>query len=115
MLSLHNQELKMQVAGVRKQEQKIEALADIVVELHPGLARLSVKGAFRLGLSDTLRETGYAQWKDVAEKAAPERLAFFDRLLDHSMEHLLKMGLPEALRGSVHERLRAANEKFVSQ
>lgn len=44
----------MRVAGMRRQEEKIESLANIVVELRPEMEKLSVKGAFRLGLNDAL-------------------------------------------------------------
>ncbi|SKA73817.1 hypothetical protein SAMN02745704_00535 [Paucidesulfovibrio gracilis DSM 16080] len=104
----------MRVAGMRRQEEKIESLANIVVELRPEMEKLSVKGAFRLGLNDALKECDYSAWKDLAERPRSEREHFSGRLLENALHHLQKMGLPDELVNPARERLQQANAVFLN-
>lgn len=103
----------MKVAGMNRQEQKIDTMSDIVVSIHPEMSKLSVKGAFRLGLNNALKVAGYDNWKELASKPAAERKRFFSGLLEASLDHLVKIGLPESLRQKVHGELQRENEKFL--
>ena len=103
----------MQATGVNKQEQKIEAMADILSQLHSGASKLSLKGAFRLGIKETLANQGFNSWKELADKPIAVKKTFFTKLLDESMIHLLKMGFPKELEKEARNALTKENDKFL--
>lgn len=101
------------VSGVTKQEKKIESLTDIVLSIDPGMNKLSVKGAFRLGIKEALKTKGYTNWKDLADKSIPLKKAFFNGLLDSTLPHLLRMGLSSKLQQKVRSKLSKENDLFL--
>lgn len=103
----------MQATGVNKQEQKIEAMADLLSELHSGTNKLSLKGAFRLGIKDALTKQGFNNWKELAGKPITTKKMFFNTLLDKSMVHLLRMGFPKKLEKEARNVLIKENDKFL--
>lgn len=103
----------MKTTGVSRQERKIESMADIVTGLCPEMPRISVKGAFRLGINEALINSGYSNWKDLAEKPLQTKQKFFNDLLNSSLPHLLKIGLPRHLEQRVRTGLSKENERFL--
>lgn len=103
----------MKTTGVGKQERKIESMAEIVMGIHPEMTRISVKGAFRLGINDALKNSGYASWKEVADKSLPEKRNFFNGLLESSVKHLLKIGFPQEKAQQAKTSLMQANDRFL--
>lgn len=103
----------MQVIGMDRQERKLERMTDIVVELHGGMNRLSVKGAFRLGLTKALEACGYGSWKEVAERTRADKEAFFAQLMNVSLPRLVRMGLPQALEAEARKRLEEQNLRMI--
>ncbi|WP_415716988.1 hypothetical protein [Maridesulfovibrio sp.] len=103
----------MQVTGVNRQEKKIEAMADILVQLHHGTNKLSLKGALRMGIKGALAKQGFNNWKEIADKPIATKRQFFNCLLDESMNHLLKMGFPKELEKDARVVLTKQNDKFL--
>jgi DnaJ-domain-containing protein 1 len=103
----------MTATGVSKQEKKIEAMADVVDEVHPGLTHLSVKGVFRFAIKEALKEHGFSEWKDVAAEPASIREKFFKSLCDHAIPRVVNLGLPEEKTEQLKAKLQEMNRQYV--
>lgn len=99
--------------GNKKQEEKIARLAAVVQQHAPEANPLSVKGAFRFGISKALEQNGFGSWQEVAGQPVAVRKKFFASLLEHAAPHLEKMGMDRARLQQVNEALKRENEAFM--
>lgn len=99
--------------GNKKQEEKIARMAAVVQQHAPDANPLSVKGAFRFGITKALEANGYATWQDVAGKPAPVRQKFFSSVLENASPHLEKIGVAGGKLSQIKEALKKENEAFM--
>jgi len=99
--------------GNKKQEEKIARLAAVVQQHAPEANPLSVKGAFRFGISKALEKNGFATWQEVADQPAAVRKKFFASVLENASPHLEKVGVAGARLQQVTEALKRENEAFM--
>lgn len=99
--------------GNKKQEEKIARMAAVVLQHAPEANLLSVKGAFRFGISKALEINGFESWQQVADKPAVQRKKFFDSVLDNAAPHLQKVGVDASALQKIKAILKQENETFM--
>lgn len=99
--------------GNKKQEEKIARMAEVVREHAPQANLLSVKGAFRFGISKALEANGFDAWQEVAAQPAARRKKFFASVLEHASPHLEKIGIAGSVLSTVQQALKQENETFL--
>lgn len=95
------------------QERKIQRMAELACGVAERLNLLSVKGAFRFGVAKALKEKGFASWGEVAERDVATRKAFFAKLVELTIPHLLKMGLSATEVETIRKLVIEENEKLA--
>ncbi len=105
----------MQSRGNSKQEKKIDSLAEVVIENCPNMSKLSVKGSFRFGITESLKAIGVSQWQEVANLSIHQKKQFFSLLLDNSMQHMKRIGLSTDSEAKLRAKLLEENERFLKQ
>lgn len=103
------------VKGNRKQEEKIAHMAEVVRKHVPSANILSVKGAFRFGISKALEQNSFGDWQEVAAQPPAMRRKFFASVLESAAPHLKKIGIEEARLERINQDLKRENEAFMQR
>jgi hypothetical protein len=88
-------------------------MATVVSEMQPDLAHLSIKGAFRFAIQESLKEQGVAQWRDLAGQPVAARKRFFEKLCDRAIPRVVKLGFPQDKTKELDARLQKLNERYL--
>lgn len=105
----------MAVLGTQKQEEKILEMGEIAHDISPEISVMNFKGAFRLGVKAALENSGYADWKDLAQKTTAEKERFFEQILKGTAPHLSGTGLSRDQVERIFSRLRQKNAEYINR
>jgi hypothetical protein len=103
----------MTVIGNKKQETKITEIGTLTTKMFPEVDTLTAKGAFRFGIKNALKDTGYKDWQEVGEQTPSEREIFFETFLEKSLPYLINSGLSEKQAKKLFVQLKKENKKYL--
>jgi hypothetical protein len=101
------------VVGSKKQEAKISELGSLADRMFPDIGMMSLKGSFRHGIREALKNARFESWEKVSAQPPEIRRKFFQNVLDASVPHLKKIGLRDDEAESLIRKLGKENERYL--